>query len=261
MKFNYCLLLSLLIGTLSCEPPQETKSNTVTDVIKASPTSNEIKEGLHVFNYDNSKQKRAEINYTKGVKNGVAKTYYKSGKLKQEVNYVMGKKDGVSKMYHTNGNIYKEAFYENNEVKQRKYYYQDGTLKSIAKYINEKPTNELKEYYKSGKLKTKYPKILVKENDDTALYDKVVLEITLSEKRKNVRFYVAEDHNINVKTIDIAKYNLHTVNMFDKRGVVEITIPKGYGVMKRIPIIAEYTTIGGRKKIDKTIYNLSVSHI
>ncbi|KXX69735.1 toxin-antitoxin system YwqK family antitoxin [Flammeovirga sp. SJP92] len=257
MKFNYCLLISLLFCVFACDTPQESKED---EIVKASPYSNEIKEGLHVYNYDNSKKKRAEINYTKGVKDGLSKTYYKSGKLKQEINYVMGKKEGVSKMYHTNGTLYKEAFYENNEIKTRKYFYKDGELKSIASYENSKPTTDLKEYYKSGKLKTKYPAIMVKEKDDTALHNKVTLEVTLSEKRKNVSFYIADDINTKVKSINPSKYKLRPVKMLDQKGIVEINIPKGYGVNKKIQIISEYTTIGGRKKIDSKIYNLSISN-
>ncbi|NME71960.1 hypothetical protein [Flammeovirga aprica] len=134
-------------------------------------------------------------------------------------------------------------------------------MKSEAHYSNGKPTTNLKEYYKSGKPKTKYPTIQVKENDDTALYDKVVLEITLSEKRKNVKFYIAEDPDVTVKTIDLEKYNLRPILMRNRRGIVNIHVPKGHGIMKRVPIIAEYNTIGGRKKIATRVYNLAVTHI
>ncbi|NME71961.1 toxin-antitoxin system YwqK family antitoxin [Flammeovirga aprica] len=113
MKFNYWLLISVLFCVSACDQPTQNKEE---KIVRASPFSDEIKEGLHIFKYDNSNKKRAEINYTKGLKDGLAKTYYKSGKLKQEINYVMGKKEGVAKMYHTNGTLYKEAFYKDNEV-------------------------------------------------------------------------------------------------------------------------------------------------
>lgn len=254
MKIIYLLLASSLFFITSCD--LKPKKGEVKVIYASGSDPNDIKEGLHTFKYNNSSKIRAKINYTNGVKDGIAKEYYKSGQLKQEINYVMGKKVGVTKTYHTDGVLYKESFYKDNKATLRKYYYKDGKLKSEAPYLDGKPTIKLKEYYKSGKLKTKYPKIVVKENDLTALHDKVKLEFSLSEKRKGVHFYITDDIKKEVLTIDLKKYDIQAVPMNGSTGVLEIPIPKGNHMMGKLAVFAEYSTISGRKKIDKLVYNL-----
>lgn len=259
LKSIVSLILPLVI-LIGCDDTKKAKNDDEV-VIASFGGDNEVKQGHHVINYDNSTRKRLEINYIDGKKDGIAREYYKSGKLKQEISYVMGSKEGLSKMYHTDGKTtYKEAYYKNNHIYLRKYFYKDGKLKSEASYVDDKPSIDLKEYYKSGKLKTKYPKIVVKENDDTALYNRVTLEITLSEKRKNVKFYLGKDEKQKVDIIDTHKYNLTPIQMFDKRAVMQFKVPKEHHVMSKLPIYVQYTTYGGRKKIDKLIYNLYVTN-
>ncbi|AZQ64300.1 hypothetical protein EI427_19415 [Flammeovirga pectinis] len=262
MKRLFYLLLPLVIA-LSCDTTENSENNN-SELTQRAEVAKKIKpkskEGLIVTYHSGTKVKRTEINYQRDKKNGLAKVYYENGNVRQAIDYVNNFKHGMAKEYYKDGTLYKEAFYDNNVVQRRKYYYKDGILKSDVPYYKGKQTFGLKEYSKSGKLLKVYPKIQIKENDDTALYDKYILELTLSQRRKGVKFFMAHDDNKPVRTSSTEDDNLYFLPMIKGRGVLEIPIPKGNYAMKKFTFYVEYVTYSGRKRLDKIDYNFHVTN-
>jgi uncharacterized protein len=166
--------------------------------------------------YDDKGKIGLEINYLKGKKDGIRKTYredeiieetfkndakegmtryyYPDGKLKMEVNFKNGLEDGLAKEYEKDGRIitlitYKSGFiverelinrYDNNGKKNGlwKYFYADGKLQREGTYKHGEENGYFKEYDKDGNLVT-----TAKYADGTKLED--VAELVKLDVRKD----------------------------------------------------------------------------
>jgi uncharacterized protein len=142
--------------------------------------------------YDDLGRIALEINYLKGKKDGIRKTYredeiieenfksdnkegftryyYPDGKLKKEVNFRNGLEEGLSREYERDGRIitlttYKSGFiterelinrYDNNGRKHGpwKYFYPDGTVQREGTYKHGEENGYFKEYDTKGNLVT-----------------------------------------------------------------------------------------------------------
>ncbi len=119
--------------------------------------------------YADGKTVRSELNYDMGRLNGLQKRYYASGKLYKEEPFVMGKRHGLVKKYR-----------------------ESGLLMSEARYKNGFAGTDLKEYLTNGKLKKKYPIIVVEEDDNLLKNGTYTLRVYLSDKSKNVKYYLGK---------------------------------------------------------------------
>jgi antitoxin component YwqK of YwqJK toxin-antitoxin module len=166
--------------------------------------------------YDDKGKIALEINYLKGKKDGIRKTYredelieetfkndtkegmtrfyYPDGKIKMEVNFRNGLEDGPAREYDRDGRIitlisYKSGFiverelinrYDNNGKKNGlwKYFYADGKLQREGTYKHGEENGYFKDYDKDGNLLT-----TAKYADGTKLED--VAELVKLDLRKD----------------------------------------------------------------------------
>ena len=81
--------------------------------------------------------------YKHGIPFGIAREYYKSGKLLRETLYTNGKKNGIEKWYYENGAIMSEFPYTNGAYNGTiKYYYENGKLQGTIQFVNDKQTDQ-----------------------------------------------------------------------------------------------------------------------
>ncbi|WP_281616396.1 hypothetical protein [Flammeovirga sp. SubArs3] len=254
---NITYITFLIITLFSCDNQNKNSDQTSSQYTQ---TANLKKQGLIKSYYDVDQKKiKAEVNYSsKGVKDGWAKTYYDNGQLWKSIFYINGKKDGIVKEFYKNGTLYKEVLYENDILTERKFFYSDGKVKAIIPYMGGKLTFGTEEYSKSGKKLSKYPKVFVKKTYPSSSHDEVVLKLTLSEKRKNLKFYVCYQKE-DVQCLDFKKHQLIKAEMKDREGRVLLKLPKGANIQHNVQVIAEYVTYSGNKKLEKINYNLNVS--
>jgi antitoxin component YwqK of YwqJK toxin-antitoxin module len=110
---------------------------------------------LNIFNFDkgamegtqylyypadpetNSLKIMEEYNCSNGLKNGIWKQYFKSGRVKSEGNYSMGKRDGVFIYYFANGTIDTKGSFKN-DFKEGNWFYYDGEKSNMKKVTYEK---------------------------------------------------------------------------------------------------------------------------
>jgi MORN repeat variant len=125
---------------------------------------------------------------------GKAVKFFKDGKTKRsELHYSAGKLEGVQKRFYESGAVYKEEMYHGDKRNglTRKYR-EGGKIMSEATFKNGFPGTDLKEYLTDGRLKKKYPKIVVEVDDQIAINGSYKLKIFLSDKSQKVEFYLGK---------------------------------------------------------------------
>jgi antitoxin component YwqK of YwqJK toxin-antitoxin module len=198
---------------------------------------------------------RAEIAMKNGKKNGLAREYYQSGKVYREIEYRDGKKEGVAKRYYENGQLAQETFYNNDKINgTQKKYREDGKPASVAKYVEDNPCKGLVEYFTDGKVKDNYPRIVVTPEDRVNSAGLYILHISLSEKVKEVEYFVGKLTKEN--TIDSSSKKIWNT---DKNGVASIEYPvmPGTFIMDKIHLIAKIKTPLENYYITERDYNVA----
>jgi len=124
----------------------EYKDGTRTD------TSKGIKDGLEKTYYNTG-----EVAYTvrniDGKRNGAMDWYDRDGKHLERIYFKMGKRDGNNKIFYADGTLRIEVNYVNDQKEGvEKYYFSTGKLASEVKYVNGKKEGIQKEYNEDGTL-------------------------------------------------------------------------------------------------------------
>ena len=105
--------------------------------------------------------------------------------LISNVNWEKGLKDGISKLYRSNGKLQKEQIYENGKL-NGKYtiYYADGIIAERGKMKNDKKEGIVYTYYRTGAVESKinYRNGLI---HGKSIFYNSDGEITVSRKYKN----------------------------------------------------------------------------
>ena len=100
---------------------------------------NKLKEGIWKTYHFDGQSVMAEEPYINDKVHGVKKIYYPSGKLSEEIEYKKGVEDGISNQYAENGVKIKETQYVNGNL-EGKIIIRDetGKITDEAKYVNGK---------------------------------------------------------------------------------------------------------------------------
>jgi hypothetical protein len=197
----------------------------------------------------------SEINLKDGKYHGPAKDYYEDGTLHTEYNYVEGVLENELKVYHKNGKLYKVTPYLHGKIHGvEKVYGTDGKLMAEHPYKNGYPGIGFKEYSSNGKV-LPAATILIEEIDNIALKGEYILKISLSDKSRNVKFYIGE--------LTEGKFmNDNLTYILTKNGIGEMryVVPAGFYAMEKLNIIAQRTNREGSKYITQTRYNLAIEN-
>lgn len=133
----------------------------------------------------------AEMTFKDRKLHGRAVKYYTDGKKRSEQNYNNGKLEGVQKRYYKSGALYKEEPFVNGKRHGlTKKFREGGLLMTEAIYKNGFPGIDLKEYLTDGKLKKKYPEIIVLEEETLRKNGTVKIKVMLSDESKKVKYYL-----------------------------------------------------------------------
>jgi antitoxin component YwqK of YwqJK toxin-antitoxin module len=219
---------------------------------KAKPKK--VKDGVFKSHYNNGKV-RAEIIYKEGKKEGLAKEYYETGILFREIEYKGGLKEGVAKRYYKNGNVYQITPYINDTIHGvLKKFRENGKLSSEVPYYKGEACMGLVEYTTQGKVKKKYPTIVITPINTILKNGKYILRVSLSDKNKNVEFFEGKtDSN------GCPEYKDY---LYTKNGVSEseFFIPPGGFMMQELNFIARVKTLQGNYYITQKKFNLAIEN-
>ncbi len=88
-------------------------------------------------------------------RNGKWLIYYDSGQLIYEINYKRGIRNGLYRQFNRYGDLDINGFYENGEYSGQWTYYLDGSIEKQGKYKDSLQTGIWKFWYPSGELEAK----------------------------------------------------------------------------------------------------------
>ncbi|UII28543.1 toxin-antitoxin system YwqK family antitoxin [Fulvivirga maritima] len=246
MKLTVIPFLLSIVMVVACNAPAKKKTAS-----KEKPKNGEVKQ----YRADGSL--KTVVNYVNGKKNGRATSYYENGKLHQSIDYVNNKKHGEAITFYENGSKSIVTPYKNGVMHGvRKKYRMNEMLTTEAPYYNGKPCAGLKEYLTSGKPKTKYPSIVVKEIDNLVKNGQYIIELSLSDKSKDVEFFVGEMDENGCIPDDIRSL----LEVRPGVGRMVVPVPPGMFVMERITLIAITKTRLRNVYITSKKYNLSAEN-
>ncbi len=247
IQFFRYILLALLVVTFGCEQQR----------------SNRKKVGKYwveiVGSYDDGVEKRyslegrlvSETPFKDSKPHGLKKEFYIDGKIFKETPCDMGVVNGMVKEYYQSGGIKSETPTNRGKVDGvKKLYYEDGSLKAEASFSKGKVTANLKEYDRQGKVIAP-PKLLVKGIDQTILNGGYLVELSISNGKKKVRYEL-------ITTIDGKEVPIRLTTEDGKAFYTE-SIPKGDIVMKKLVFQASFKTDFGNTCILRETYTLAVS--
>jgi len=153
-KVSLIFFLALLIACTykrldnkSCVVTKDGQGNVQSEIHYINDTTI---HGIAKYYYKNGKVKD-EINYTNGLKNGIHKTYTREGLLESSIEFKNGIQDGNTYWYHENGKLNSKSLWVNGKAFGDAYYYYDiGVLESYRSFDFEEHNRYLIKYDSSG---------------------------------------------------------------------------------------------------------------
>jgi hypothetical protein len=131
-----------------------------------------------------------ETTFKNGVKEGMTKTYYVSGKVRGTLWYENGLREDTAKWYFEEGQLFRSTPYKRDTVDGiQMQYFRDGKLKARIGYKKGLRTFEFEEFDKDGKRVGGYPDLVVNTKDEYASKGIYRISLGLSDKSTKVKYY------------------------------------------------------------------------
>lgn len=152
-----------------------------------------------------------EVTLKNGVREGLTKTFYQSGRLRSEKWYRNGLLQDSVIWYYEEGQVFRISPYKNDTIDGiQKQYYRTGQLKARIGYKKGFRTPLLEEFTREGKMITGYPEVIVNTRDEYKTKGIYTITVELSDKKRDVSFYRGDFMN---GVYDTTKFTrLKTVN-------------------------------------------------
>lgn len=189
MKLFYVTLITLfsLLLFTGCSGKRSVKDDSLAkaDSITVPDTGfTGIKQGMsgrYIVN---------EVTFKNGVRNGLMKTFYQSGKLRQTFWFVNGLRQDSAVWFWEEGQVFRTTPYKNDTIDGvQKQYYRTGKLRARLSYIKGKRTPYLEEFTTDGKLVKEYPELEISKVDKYNSNGIYIINLSLSDKSTKVRYY------------------------------------------------------------------------
>jgi hypothetical protein len=134
-----------------------------------------------------------ETTYKNGVRHGLKKTFYQSGKMRQTFWYVNGLRQDSSRWYFEEGQLFRTTPYKNDTIDGiQKQFYRTGKLKAKIGYEKGLRTTFFQEFTTEGKMVGGYPQVMVNTIDSYQSKGTFRITLQLSDKSEKVRFFRGE---------------------------------------------------------------------
>ncbi|MBK7133167.1 MAG: hypothetical protein IPH69_10220 [Bacteroidales bacterium] len=134
-----------------------------------------------------------ETTYKNGVRHGLKKTFYQSGKVRQTFWYENGLRQDSSRWYFEEGQLFRTTPYKNDTIDGiQKQFYRTGKLKAKIGYEKGLRTTFFQEFTAEGKLVGGYPELIVGTTDNYKTNGTFRITLKLSDKSEKVRFFRGE---------------------------------------------------------------------
>jgi antitoxin component YwqK of YwqJK toxin-antitoxin module len=188
-----------------------------------------------------------EAEYKNGVRQGLMKTYYQSGKLRQTFWYVNGMREDTAVWYHEDGVIFRKTAFKRDSMNGMQIqYYKSGKVRAKLEYVDGLRKPYLEEFKEDGMKVTDYPVVVVKTKDEYSVNGTYKINLELSKKDVKVTFYRGEY----IDGLFVPK-KLSKINNSETTGFIQLAKGSAAGP-GYVGIIAEINTSMGNKLL---VYN------
>lgn len=190
------------------------------------------------------------VEYKKGKANGRVREYSTDGKLYMDAIYADGHRNGQCTHFYKNGKPFEVSSYVNGEKEGTETkYYENGTILATRIYKKNKIQPGLKEYEKNGSEIINNNSIVIRGIDHTLLEGKYILQVSLAQPQKDVKFYAAPKSDPESR---------QELKKSEDYGILEIPVSSSHFVMKSLLFEAEYKTRLGNIMVLQKTFNLAV---
>lgn len=206
MKIFYVLLIFILALLLNPGCKGKTGSGSGNDTTSVSDTG-----FTGIKKYMSGNHLAMETTFKNGVKEGLTKTFYPSGKVRGTFWYENGLREDSAKWYFEEGQIFRITPYKRDTVDGiQTQYFRSGKLKARIGYKKGFRTFEFEEFDMDGDKVGGYPDMVVNIKDDYNSKGTYSISLSLSDKSKKVKYFRGDFSNgifdttrcIKIKTID-----------------------------------------------------------
>jgi hypothetical protein len=244
-------LLSVLAVVFACAPAPTENKNGERETVNADGTKT-------ARSYYKNKKVKSESTYKDGKRNGMSRSYNEQGQVMLELPYVDDKRHGQSKRYYETGILYQTTEYVEDRIHGTQVKYRpNGKPMSEARFEDELPCLGLKEYLEDGTIKKKYPKLVIKAVDRIDASGEYILNLTMSEKVKKVRYYTGKLSPGGCLT-DRNYFILLTEDQ--KTGKIVYSLSPGQFIMEELNIVAVVETILGNEYVTQQTYHVAIDN-
>lgn len=192
----------------------------------------------------------SEVTFRNGVREGLYKTFYQSGKLQRTYWYVNGLRQDSSCWFYEEGQLFRTTPFVNDTMDGiQKQYYRTGELKAQLGYKKGFRTDFFQEFTRDGKLVKGYPELVIRQEDNYSKNGSYRITLSLSDSKTPVNFRRGD---LTDGAFDTTK--LKKINTIQNTGVIDLR-KTGSAGQPYVGVVAEIlTNFGNRllvyKKID-----------
>ncbi|MBN2697551.1 MAG: hypothetical protein JXR52_01890 [Bacteroidales bacterium] len=187
---------------------------------------------------------------------GLKVNYYEDGKnVHSKVTYNNGRKEGPAIWYYKNGQVFEHTgFKENMREGLTRKYYKSGVLMAEYTYEADQIMPGLKEYTEQGELITDYPEIRIREINRLRQENKIILEISASNKSSRTKYF---------QLVKINERQSERSYLDAKDGVcrMEFYVHPGNVLNRTVEFFAEIPTDLGNSLVVSKSYNINVMNL
>jgi len=185
-----------------------------------------------------------------GKANGRVREFYPDGKIYMDAIYKDDHRNGKCTFYFKNGKPFSVGYFINgakDSIETK--YTENGQVLALVPYKKDKVQPGLKEFKKDGSELIETTSIQIKTVNQLASGGKYYLKVSLSEPRKDVKYYASPQSNPDSREI---------LKISGNEGILEVPVPPHGLVMRNLLFDAEYkTSMGNTMRLQKR-YKLSV---
>jgi hypothetical protein len=218
MKISSVLSVTILLLLLiaGCNGKANSGKNSKTSIEKSTVPDTGY-TGIKQYMSGNTLVK--EVTFKNGIREGVMKSFYISGRVRQSFWYENGLREDSAKWYYEDGiKVFRSTPYKRDTIDGiQKQYYMNGRLKANLGYKKGLRTTYLEEFAPNGKLISGYPELIVTTHDDYKAKGLFRVSLELSNKSTRVRYFRGDISNgvfdtVHIKTIGMIK-GVGTLNL------------------------------------------------
>jgi antitoxin component YwqK of YwqJK toxin-antitoxin module len=202
-----------------------------------------------------------EAEFKNGVRQGLMKTYYQSGKLRQTFWYVNGMREDTAVWYHEDGVVFRKTAFKRDSMNGMQIqYYKSGKVRAKLDYVDGLRKPYLEEFKEDGRKVTDYPSVVVKTKDEYSLNGTYTINLELSKKDVKVTFYRGD--YIDGLFVPNKLIRINNKKKTDNETTGQLQLVKGSGSGPGyVGIIAEINTSMGNKHLVYTKVTLPYSDL